>query len=127
MTRHGYPRPQLERKEWRSLNGEWDFAIDADGLWFHPNDVKWSGSIQIPFAPETPASESGTSFYMGLVPRTIESTPSHGSAFCSMWPSLQGTVLITAAMPQSEGVYTPFPFDLALLSTHQAGLAVRAL
>ena len=24
-----YPRPQLRRESWLSLNGEWEFAIDA--------------------------------------------------------------------------------------------------
>ena len=23
-----YPRPQLSRKSWENLNGEWDFAFD---------------------------------------------------------------------------------------------------
>ena len=27
---HAYPRPQLERKEWTSLNGKWEFALDRD-------------------------------------------------------------------------------------------------
>ena len=27
----GYPRPQLQRTAWYSLNGPWDFALDPDG------------------------------------------------------------------------------------------------
>lgn len=67
MPRHGYPRPQLERKDWRSLNGEWDFAIDPEAVWGHPNDVKWAGSINVPFSPETSASGIGnTGFYRAV-------------------------------------------------------------
>ena len=52
----GYPRPMLMRKEWTSLNGEWDFAIDAEGEWDHPADVQWTTTIEVPFAPESEAS-----------------------------------------------------------------------
>src|SRR5215471_10242524 len=52
----GYPRPQLVRNPWMSLNGRWDFAIDADGVWRQPSDVEWTRMIEVPFAPETPAS-----------------------------------------------------------------------
>ena len=27
---NGYPRPQLERKEWLNLNGEWQFFFDDE-------------------------------------------------------------------------------------------------
>ncbi len=27
-----YPRPQLERDEWKNLNGLWDFIITSDSL-----------------------------------------------------------------------------------------------
>jgi beta-galactosidase/beta-glucuronidase len=53
---HGYPRPQLRREHWRSLNGEWEFALDPDASCPHPNCVQWSGKIIVPFSPETPAS-----------------------------------------------------------------------
>jgi beta-galactosidase/beta-glucuronidase len=56
---HGYPRPMLRRKEWTSLNGEWDFAIDAPGRWNHPDDVEWNTTIVVPFAPESQASSVG--------------------------------------------------------------------
>lgn len=56
---HGYPRPQLQRRDWTSLNGRWDFALDAEGLWRKPSEVTWIASIEVPFAPETPASGVG--------------------------------------------------------------------
>ena len=53
---HGYPRPQLERAEWFSLDGEWDFSLDPGCTWKLPQDPDWKSRIQVPFAPETPAS-----------------------------------------------------------------------
>jgi len=60
----GYPRPQLERAEWINLNGEWDFAIDADARMHSPDEVKFGATIRVPFAPETTASGvHNTGFY----------------------------------------------------------------
>src|SRR6266487_7000799 len=60
----GYPRPQLVRQQWQSLNGQWGFAIDAQGQWHSPSEVAWQTTIQVPFAPETPASGvADTGFY----------------------------------------------------------------
>src|SRR5688500_13493344 len=60
----GYPRPQFRRETWVSLNGTWDFAIDADGVWREPGEVRWSSQITLPFAPETAASGVGhTGFF----------------------------------------------------------------
>ena len=60
----GYPRPQLVRGNWLSLNGVWDFALDTDARWLHPGDVAWDAEITVPFAPEAPASGIGyTGFF----------------------------------------------------------------
>src|SRR4051794_28146848 len=59
-----HPRPQLERDEWTSLNGTWDFAFDAEARWTIPRHVTWETTIEVPFTPETPASGIGnTGFY----------------------------------------------------------------
>ena len=58
-TTHGYPRPQLRRRRWQSLNGTWDFAVDADATLAGPEAVDWTASITVPFAPETVASGIG--------------------------------------------------------------------
>src|SRR4051794_10606239 len=52
-----HPRPQLERDGWVSLNGRWDFAIDAESAYGNPNDIVWDRQIKVPFAPECQASE----------------------------------------------------------------------
>jgi len=45
-THPEYPRPQMVRKEWRNLNGLWDYAItDKDA----PAPNQWRGKILVPF------------------------------------------------------------------------------
>jgi hypothetical protein len=55
----GYPRPQLRRRAWLSLNGDWEFSFDPDGRWATPGEVPFRESIRVPFAPETSASGIG--------------------------------------------------------------------
>src|SRR4029079_19340740 len=51
-----HPRPQRRRNWWRSLDGPWDFALEAKASWRDPSEVAWDRVIQVPFAPETEAS-----------------------------------------------------------------------
>src|SRR4051812_2095278 len=53
---HDYPRMQLRREQWASLNGRWEFAIDETAAWTSPAEVQFDRTIVVPFAPETPAS-----------------------------------------------------------------------
>ncbi|MDQ2712804.1 MAG: hypothetical protein M3Y24_11360, partial [Acidobacteriota bacterium] len=50
---HAYPRPQLRRKGWLSLNGSWDFTFDENAVGNDPHSIEWSAKIQVPFSPET--------------------------------------------------------------------------
>jgi beta-galactosidase/beta-glucuronidase len=55
-----YPRPQLRRKRWTSLNGPWRFAFDPAARWRFPADVpEWPLAIEVPFAPESERSGVG--------------------------------------------------------------------
>jgi beta-galactosidase/beta-glucuronidase len=48
-----YPRPQLRRAAWQSLDGAWRFAFgDARA----PEAVAWTHEITVPFPPESAAS-----------------------------------------------------------------------
>ncbi|PZV07626.1 MAG: glycoside hydrolase family 2 [Leptolyngbya sp.] len=49
-----YPRPQLQRSQWTSLNGMWKFTYDDEGKCTRPSDISdWGQSIEVPFAPES--------------------------------------------------------------------------
>ncbi len=55
-----YPRPQLQRANWTSLDGPWRFAFDDAGAWREPADVtEWPHEIRVPYPPESPASGIG--------------------------------------------------------------------
>jgi len=63
-----YPRPQLQRDDWTSLNGPWRFAFDDEARWSHPSEVTaWPLQIEVPFAPECAASGIGdTGFHRAV-------------------------------------------------------------
>jgi hypothetical protein len=48
-----YPRPIMERTEWRNLNGLWDYAIKPIG---EPTPSSFDGKILVPFAVESSLS-----------------------------------------------------------------------
>jgi len=55
-----YPRPQLRRSQWPSLNGSWRFQFDDDRMFSHPSDISdWPMQIVVPFPPESRASGIG--------------------------------------------------------------------
>jgi beta-galactosidase/beta-glucuronidase len=127
----GYPRPQLTRQNWQSLNGPWDFAIDRGARWKRPEQVRWDAVIQVPFSPEAPASGIRDSrLYSGCwYRRTFEASPPaagdrlvlHFGAvdyLASVW--INGSLAVT-----HEGGYTPFEVDITeLLVEHGSQLIV---
>ena len=48
-----YPRPQLVRRDWSSLNGTWEYAIASAA---DDEPEAYDGSILVPFGVETPLS-----------------------------------------------------------------------
>ena len=53
-----YPRPQMVRKNWTCLNGDWDYAVTS--VTNTPGrPEKWDGKIRVPYALETPLSGVG--------------------------------------------------------------------
>ncbi len=113
-----HPRPQLERSGWISLNGLWDFAIDATSQWRKADDVQWDKRIRVPFAPETKLSEVHfTGFYQQCWYRRTFKAPElsgqdrlilHFGAvdyFARVW--VNGQLVV-----EHEGGYTPFQADI---------------
>src|SRR5687768_11617645 len=114
----GYPRPQLQRATWYSLNGPWDFALDPDGIWRQAQEVDWGEKITVPFAPEAPLSGIGyTGFFRACWYRRQCDLPQRlpgerwvlhlGAVDWSATVWVNGTCL-----GQHEGGYTPFSFDV---------------
>lgn len=60
LYRQEHPRPQFIRKDWKNLNGEWDFEIDhsisGDARGLMNDGAAFSRKIQVPFCPESKLS-----------------------------------------------------------------------
>jgi beta-galactosidase/beta-glucuronidase len=132
VNSRGYPRPQLVRSAWQTLDGAWDFALDPDAVWRSPSAVSFSRTITVPFTPETEASGIGeTGFFRACWYRRTFSAPLaaqqrlllHFGAVdyaCRVW--LNGALL-----GEHLGGYTPFHFDVTEhLSDGEQTLIVRA-
>jgi beta-galactosidase/beta-glucuronidase len=133
MSQFEYPRPQLVRDEWTSLNGEWEFAFDNALRFSGPeDDIEWDHRILVPFAPEAAASGLGDQdfhpcvwYRLGFdVARRGERTLLHFGAVdyaARVW--LNGVMVA-----EHEGGHTPFSADItdALIDGAPQVLVVRA-
>ena len=68
IPRPEHPKPQFCRQDWLNLNGQWSFEIDnarsgADRGLQKP-EAKLSGTITVPFCPESKLSGIGNTDYM---------------------------------------------------------------
>ena len=115
---HGYPRPQLVRDAWHSLNGPWDFASEQTTFWREPSDVRWESEITVPFAPETPASGvNETGFHAVCWYRRSFDAPAlaPGARLILHFGAVDyaATVWVNGAIViRHEGGYTPFSADI---------------
>jgi beta-galactosidase/beta-glucuronidase len=117
-TAHAYPRPLLQREQWVSLNGTWDFALDPEAAWTSPGGVEWNAKIVVPFSPETVASGvNDCGFFRTVWYRRVFARPNfdagqrvflHFGAVdhcATVW--LNGTEVAS-----HRGGYTPFRADI---------------
>ena len=132
-TGRGYPRPQLQRGTWYSLNGAWDFSLDPDAAWRVPRDVQWAEQIQVPFAVEAPASGIGyTGFFTACWYRRRIELP--GTRNGDRWLLHFGAVDYTATVwingmyvGGHEGGNSPFTLDITdWTPARQCEIVVRA-
>jgi beta-galactosidase/beta-glucuronidase len=130
---HAYPRPQLRREPWLSLNGEWEFAIDAEALWRTPRDAAFNRRIQVPFSPETERSGIGdTGFFRACWYRRRFRAPARaeGDRVLLHFGAVDYLARIWvngARVVKHEGGYTPFSADITdLLNGADEELVVQA-
>jgi len=132
---HGYPRPQLQRDGWSSLNGPWRFALDPEATWSAPSQVEWSERpVVVPFAPETAASGVGHTGYFracwyqrGFAPPPLGEDERLILHFGAV--DFRATVWIDGAIAlEHEGGYTPFEADITdmIRGRKSATITVRA-
>ena len=134
-----YPRPQLVRSEWRSLDGAWQFAHDDrdDGVgarW-------WSGKVPlerrilVPFAPESTASGIGDTGYHPVVWYRRELTiaaPADGRRVLLHFGAVDHSCRVWvdgAEVGSHVGGQSPFSFDLTdhlAPGTDQHVIVIRA-
>ncbi|HTU99680.1 MAG TPA: hypothetical protein VMF13_04020, partial [Luteitalea sp.] len=119
----GYPRPQLERDSWISLNGTWDFAFgDVRRAW--PSSVQWDRRIRVPFSPEAPLSGIGdTGFHpVCWYRRTFETPDLHpGERLLLHFGAVDyvGVVWINGRPAgRHTGGYVPWTVDITELLEH---------
>jgi hypothetical protein len=114
-----YPRPQLRRSEWLSLNGEWRFRYDDERAFKRPADVPdWPLTIRVPFAPESQRSGIGdTRFHRACWYEREFDLPEH----CPPRILLHFGAVDYAArvwvngllVAEHEGGHTPFSADIS--------------
>lgn len=108
----------MERSEWISLNGEWDFSIDAGAEVRLPERVNWNATIVVPFSPETVASGVGNTGFFSAVwyRRRFESPALDGGKRLLLHFGAvdhRATVWVNGAKVASHlGGYTPFTADI---------------
>ena len=129
-----YPRPEMQRENWRSLNGEWEFSKGREEAWSSPSQVSWDSKIQVPFSPETKASGVADSgFYLAVwYRRTWEQEPlPAGQRLLLHFEAVdwRSTVWVNGKRVVSHaGGFTPFTADIteALVPGATQVVVVRA-
>ena len=130
-----YPRPQFQRKDWLSLNGEWEFAFDDEneGLkkGYDTGLVSLPLKINVPFVYQYEASGIGdTACHARVWYRRVFEPQREGRALLNF----NGSDHITDVWVNGKhvcthvGGYTPFSADITdYLTSGQNVIVVRCL
>ncbi len=129
-----YPRPQLRRDAWTSLDGPWRFRYDDDRRIAGPDGVAaWTHTIEVPFAPETPRSGVGDPAFHPVCwyERTFEAPGGNGGHVLVHFGAVDYAARVWVNgqfVGGHEGGHTPFTLDVtdALTSDGPQRLTVRA-
>jgi len=131
MPVSAYPRPQLRRAQWLSLNGPWRFAFDNELRYAAPADIeKWPLTIEVPFAPEARRSGIGdTGFHRSCwYERDFEFQPGDRVILHFGAVDYHARVWVNGVpVVEHEGGHTPFCADIthALNPRGQQRVTVR--
>ncbi len=120
MRRTAYPRPELERKQWENLCGEWEFDFDfgRSGKESGMLEKEWfEHRIEVPFCPESRLSGIG---YRDFIPacwyrRKFESKKLGDSRLILNFEAVchKAEVFVNGkSVGTHTGSYTPFSFDI---------------
>ena len=114
-----YPRPQMERKSWTNLNGEWDYAVtsvtNTPGI-----PQKWDGKILVPFAVESALSGVGRLLKPDeflWYTRTINCNPKRGERILLHFGGVDFRTMVFIGHTEvtdvpHEGGQNPFTLDI---------------
>jgi len=130
----GYPRPQLERPEWTSLNGPWRFCLDNERRHSHPADIEhWPARITVPYPPESQASGIGDRSFLSVCwyEREFYVRPAEGRRVILHFGAVDYSAQVWVngkLAAEHEGGHTPFSADITrfLKSGGRQTLSVRA-
>ena len=115
-----YPRPQLQRAQWTSLNGAWRFRYDDRAELRAPASIDhWPQEIIVPFPPESRASGIGDGGFHRVCwyQREFELVPAGDRVILRFGAvDYQARVWVNDALAVThEGGHTPFAADITEL------------
>jgi len=111
-----YPRPQLVRRAWQSLNGWWDYVVAPKDA---PQPTAWTGRILVPFPIESQLSRVRRAVGPGerlWYHRTMRAAPPRdGGRLLLHFGAVDwdATVYVNGTrLGEHTGGYDPFTFDV---------------